>query len=285
MVRRSRPGDAKALRAVHAVVYPDEAYTAVYLQQLAARRLVWVAEDGGSMVGYTAVSLIPGLNAVYSLTGGVLPVYRRQGVGSQLMANILRDAPSLGVRQLSCPVTNLDSAAARFLCYHGFYNEHEEWFMSLSGLEVLPTAVPPPTCRIKTYNTTIRAAQLFRALYDRSFGPFPWYQPYSMAEIEAALIAPTELLFLFKAEKAIGFAWLHTDKSEIEPIGIVKREQGQGYGRFLLLAALHHLKQQGSDQAQIGVWRSNHAAIQLYQSLGFQHNHTIIYLALDLKTP
>ncbi|MCP4425482.1 MAG: GNAT family N-acetyltransferase, partial [Chloroflexi bacterium] len=140
-----------------------------------------------------------------------------------------------------------------------------------------------PSCRIQTSPSRTEAMRHFRALYDQSFGPAPWYQPYSADEVDATLENPADILFLFKDDASIGFAWLQ--KEAIEPIGIVPGERGRGYGRFLLLAALHKLKQRGAAQAQIGVWRENETAVSLYQSFGFQHQKTLAYLALAVPFP
>ncbi len=240
----------------------------------------WVIEEEGKVVGYTAVSPVPGLDGVFSLTGAIASNRQRQGLGSRLLAHTLREASQLNMRQLSHSVTDLNSSAAHFLRRHGFFIEHEEWLLQLADFTRLPTAVPPPSCRIQTFPARREAAQQFQSLYDQSFGGKPWHQPYSLDEIEETLNKPADILFLVKANQPIGFAWLQNEA--IEPIGVVKGEQGKGYGRFLLHAALHKLKQRGAGQAQIGVWRENETAVRLYQSLGFQHQQTITYLAFAL---
>jgi mycothiol synthase len=175
----------------------------------------------------------------------------------------------------------LDSPAAHFLRHHDFFIEHEEWLLRISDLTGLPTAVPPPACRVHTYQSRPATIRQFRALYNQSFGSRPWYQPYSRAEVKETLDKSTDILFLHKANRPIGFAWLQGES--IEPIGIVREEQGRGYGRFILLAALHELQRRGQTQAAIGLWRNNRAALRLYQSLGFQHQQTIVYLAFDMR--
>ena len=84
-------------------------------QPLPVAQRVWLLEEAGQMVGYTAVSAIPGLNDIYELTGGILPAKRRQGLGSCLLQHVLHEAPGLNIRQLSHCVTDLASPAAHFL--------------------------------------------------------------------------------------------------------------------------------------------------------------------------
>ena len=281
-IRLFRPTDSAALKTIHTALYPGQSFT--------MGRHTWVIEDGEEVMGYTAVFPVPGLDGLFSLIGGVVPRQQRRGVGSQLLAHTLREAPGLGIRRLSHAVTDLNSPTVPFLRQHGFFIEHEEWLMMLPDLTRLGTAtstslsadVPPTACRIQTYHTFNDAARQFRALYDQSFGDNPWYQPYSTTEMEDTLNEPTDILFLIKDDEPIGFAWLR--KEAIEPIGIVKEEQGKGYGRFLLLSTLHKLKQRGAGQGQIGTWRENETAVRLYKSLGFQHQKTITYLARNITS-
>lgn len=268
-IRSWRKTDTAVLRQIHRLITSDQPFPAT--------RHLWLVEDEGQVVGYTAVSPVPGLPGVYNLEGGILPAHRRQGLGSRLLQHVLHEAPALNVRQLSYCVTDLVNPAAYFLRHHNFFVEHEEWLMHLSPLPLRPPA-PQPDCQIQPHPAPV---PLFRQLYDQSFGGTPWYQPYSEEEVENTLENPEDILFLLRDAQPIGFAWLQ--EAAIEPIGIVREEWGKGYGRALLLAALHELQQRGKTQAKIGVWRSNQAAIHLYQSVGFQHQQTLTYLALDAQ--
>jgi ribosomal protein S18 acetylase RimI-like enzyme len=269
IIRKGRKVDTAVFHQLHQRINPG--------QPLPATQHVWLLEDGGRVVGYTAVSPVPGLESIYELSGGILPEKRRQGLGSHLLQHVLHEANRLNIRQLSHCVTDLDSPAAHFLRRHHFLIEHEEWLLHLSPLPPR-TPAPLPSCQLQTRHSP---TSLFRHLYDQSFGGTPWYQPYSEEEVENSLDDPGDILFLFKDDQPVGFAWLQSE--QIEPIGIVREEWEKGYGRYLLLAALHKLKQRGADQAKIGVWRTNHAAVHLYQSVGFQCWQTLTYLAFDIQ--
>jgi ribosomal protein S18 acetylase RimI-like enzyme len=69
---------------------------------------------------------------------------------------------------------------------------------------------------------------------------------------------------------------------EIEPIGIVPLHQGQGFGRLLLLLAIHRLAEGGHNAVKIGLWASNYVALHLYHSVGFRPVGRRYYLARDL---
>jgi hypothetical protein len=49
-----------------------------------------------------------------------------------------------------------------------------------------------------------------------------------------------------------------------------------------LLGALHSLRRQGARLVEIGLWRQNAVAMNLYQSLGFFETGNWYYLACDL---
>ncbi|MFQ5399393.1 MAG: GNAT family N-acetyltransferase [Anaerolineae bacterium] len=261
-----RPGTAERLRWRLAAVPQENGHG-------------WVLAEGSVAVGYAVVSPVPGLDGVVSLEGGIHPEHRQQGLGGRLMAHVLAALPPLGLKQISAVVADIAGPAARFLHRHGFFVEHEEWFLRLPDLQTRQLVYATPA-NLRIRSNFPSPIDLFCALYARSFGGTPWYQPYSREEVEETLADPADILFLFRDGRAIGFAWLQGEM--IEPLGIVREERGRGYGRFLLQSALHELKQRGAAQVEIGVWRENETAVRLYQSLGFRHEKTTTYLALEL---
>ena len=248
----------------------------------------WVAWMGEKPVGYLATTPVPGLDRVFDLQGYVAPGLRRRGIGSCLLQVALDALSTAGVRQLSHGVESLESPAAHFLRSHNFYVEHEEWRMERPHLRDLPLLRLPPGCQLQTVERA-QATSRFRALYDRSFASTPWYQPYTVADVEAELDNPADLLFLLCRDETVGFVWMRLKTSaagkvgEIEPIGVVGDVQGRGFGRVLLVAALHRLARRGAQRARLGVWRDNDAAVHLYRWAGFRRIGSLYYLARDLS--
>lgn len=256
---------------------------------------IWVVADvRNTAVGYAAMLPVPGLVDLLELEGGIVPEKRRMGYGRLLLRHVLEQAKSTPYRQLSVRVPNPDDQETHFLQAHGFFLEHEEWVLRKEPL--LPDKETlAPEVRVLAIADEATAVASFIALYEQSFAPHPWYQPYIPAELTANLSHPHDLLFLYTAQtayqsaipnpqSAIGFAWLHLQGTmgEIEPMGITPMWQGKGYGRILLRATLQHLAQRGASSAQITAWHNNHRAIHLYQNIGFQHVHTHTYLAYNL---
>jgi len=283
-VRGFRLTDTAVLSPPHRRLFPSR------LRQSNGR--VWiVANEQGTAVGYALTTPVPGLPGLLELDGHILPQQQRKGYGRFLLQHVLQDLAKTNAWQLSHSVTDVNTPAAHFLRACGFFVEHEEWTMVNEQLAMSNEQTALDNCSLFiVHSDWATAVPTFLSLYHKAFSPHPWYQPFTPTEVQATLAHPTDLLFLqspipnLQSPSPIGFAWLRQDgtASEIEPIGIVPAWQGKGYGRILLTAALQQLAQRGATAVQITTWRSNTAAIHLYQSLGFQHNHTITYLAYNL---
>jgi ribosomal protein S18 acetylase RimI-like enzyme len=285
-IRPYTAADAGRLTAIHNEIKADlfnttDRFDGHMRHVIASGGRAWVLSEGTTIVVYAATSPVPGLDAVMNLEGFIVPARQRRGLGSHLLRHVMRELRETDARQLSYCLTSLDGPAAEFLRRHRFFLEHEESMMRLSDLTGLPERADG---EMQTFSRE-KAIRTFCALYRQSFIGFPWYQPYSEGEVETTLDSPPDLQFLIKRGRPIGFVWTRlggTGVGEIEPIGVVKREQGQGHGRTLLLAGLHRLAHLGAREAKIGVWRDNRVAIALYQDLGFQLTETLAYLAYNI---
>lgn len=266
----------------HAVMHTPESFARYVADMSVGDGRIWVITDTQDIiVGYAIIAPVPGLPDQGEIDGAIAPDYQRQGYGSYLLQHILDHLHHGSICQISHCVSAVDTTAAHFLRHHGFVTEHEEWILARPHLHDLPSLPVRSDCRSATFSTRSRTIRTFCDLYERSFHAYPWYQPYTSDEVAMTLDAPQDVLFLRRDDIPIGFAWLHVrgGVGEIEPFGIVEAWQGQGYGRILFVAALHQLIARAATSAQIGAWRNNQPALHLYQSLGFQYDHTLTYLA------
>jgi ribosomal protein S18 acetylase RimI-like enzyme len=289
MIRAYVDQDAPLLAAIHNRVFPNKVYGPDGFRELvqgtlAGGGLAWVVA-GFQLSGYALLTPVPGLNGVGDLTGCITPERRRIGLGSQLLRFVLAGLQATDFRQIAHFVTDLDSPGARFLLYHDFYVEHEEWLMELDNLDSLAESPGADSTRLQTFPRQT-AVSLFCRLYAESFSGLPWDQPFTRSEVVAALPDSRDMLFVTLDGEPIGFAWIGLDANGhglIEPLGIVSVQQHRGYGRTLLGGAVRELAKRGAKRVQISAWRNNEAAIHLYRSLGFRHCRTFTYLAIDLK--
>ncbi len=282
LFRPMRNNERDALFNLHNDIVGTDFYRQ-FQQSLDRTEGVWVLTLDDVLVGYTAVFSVPGIDGLLEMQGGITPDCRRCGLGSIMLQGVLaalRDAP---FHTLSYPVENMNMAVAKFLQHHNFWVEHEEWTMTMTDLTYLPP-IPANHCHLQTLPRSESIAR-FLAVYDASFADMAWNQPFSQAEMAHTLLDSDEMLFLVNGDAFLGCAWLRypePNHAEIEPIGIVKAEQGKRYGRILLTTILQKLAQQNIQTVSLGVWANNHKAINLYQSVGFTHTDTVTYLAHSL---
>ncbi len=288
-IRAAVPDDAASLFVVQAALAPTDAgQMQAWMQEMEDRLesggRAWVAARGRRLAGYALIDPLPGLPGVYDLSGGIVPARRRQGLGAQLLRHVQDAGRELGVGRLSCRVERLEDETAIFLLRRGFVVEHEECLLELSDLDDLPLVAAEPWGEL-TILEPEQAVATFCRVYDAAFAGQPWSQPYTALEVAGALTDPDDLLFLMAGGEAIGVVWhelLPNGRGRIEPIGIVPEYQGRGQGRRLLIEALHRLRRRGANPIEIGLWRRNAVAMNLYKSLGFSEEQNWYYLACDL---
>lgn len=253
----------------------------------------WViANPANQPIGYATVSTVPGLPQMMALDGGILPDWRRQGAGRQLLTTLIAAMErQTAVSQLSAAVRSDQPDVARFLQVNGFGVEHVEWQMrrSLASQPSTNRQPQPPTDQLTVQLADDKTAvSTFLTLYDQSFAHTPWHQPFTAEEVRL-IRRPTDQLYLLSQHaRPIGFAWVHfprPNQALIEPIGIIRHRQHQGHGRFLLHTLLNQLYQQGVKTVELGVWASNQTAVSLYHTLGFQKIDSTTYYAYQLHPP
>ncbi|MCB8926681.1 MAG: GNAT family N-acetyltransferase [Ardenticatenaceae bacterium] len=272
IVRPPQISDVDPLLAIAtAVSQSAQPILAIRSQQIDGR--FWTITQQTQPIGYAALLPLPGLPHLFELAGGIAPRFQRQGAGSFLWQAVQQAVAGTDIQQITFTTDGLASPASHFLQHHQFELEHEEWTMQL---ENVATAVFSPSTLSAKLQKVARdtAVRTLPQLYERCFAHTPWFQPYTAAEVSATWEPSDELWTLVSDATPIGFAWLHFPEptvAEIEPIGIVRQNQGLGYGRFLLTSLLQALQNRGVQTVTLGVWATNETAVHLYQSLGFRH--------------
>lgn len=290
-IRPAGADDTAAMFVVRAALSPIDAallmsWTQDLEERLESGSWAWVVADGRRLAGFAVVDPLPGLPGIANLFGGIVPARQRQGLGTRLLRHVQAEAKSNGIRLLASRFGDPEEEPAAFLLRRGFFVEHEECLLELPESVELPSTPHSPQADLVTYPPE-KAITAFRRVYDESFSGRPWSQPYSEAEVASSLARPEDLLFAEVGGKPVGVVWheiLPDDRGQVEPLGIVPEWQGRGLGRRLLLAAVHDLRRRGAKVIEIGLWRDNTAAYNLYSSVGFVEVGRWHFLAFDTGT-
>ena len=113
------PDEASVIEGILALSPGASAWSASTLLSLVnAGARVWVADEKGELVGTVAARTIADEAEILNL--GVVPAWRRRGVGRSLMAVALDEAGQAGAKQAFLEVRESNAAARAFYSALGF---------------------------------------------------------------------------------------------------------------------------------------------------------------------
>lgn len=129
--RLYQPEDFAALYAIEEICFqPPLRFPRAYMQRLLQNPegATWVAEDDGGMLGFAIVEWPhqEGEILAYIQTLEVLPGWRKQGVGAELLRRLESSAQSAGARLIWLHVDADNSSAIRLYQAHGYQCEARE---------------------------------------------------------------------------------------------------------------------------------------------------------------
>ncbi|HEU5455755.1 MAG TPA: mycothiol synthase [Nocardioides sp.] len=204
----------------------------------------------------------------------VHPASRRQGLGRELLDDVLAEADGGGLRAWS----HADHpGAARLAATHGFDRVRELWVMRRPAATPLPDLVPPGGVAIRGYRPA-DDEELLR-VNAAAFADHPEQGAMDAANLAARMsepwFDPDGLLVAEDRDGSLlGFHWTkqHSPElGEVYVVAIAPEAQGRGLGKVLTLAGLHHLAGLGVAEVLLYVESDNAPAIAVYSRLGFGH--------------
>jgi len=201
----------------------------------------------------------------------VAPASRRAGLGGELAA------AALGGDRPVTAWSHGDHPAARVLAdRHGLRRARELWVMRLHGDAALPELVVPDAITVRGYRPSDEDEVL--RVNAAAFAHHPEQGSMDAADLTDRMAEdwydPAGLLVADHGNGLSGFHWTkqHDEHlGEVYVVAIDPAAQGQGLGKVLTLAGLHHLRGLGLGEVLLYVESDNAPAVRVYSGLGFTH--------------
>ena len=283
--------------------YPLSEHVVLHLRHGGSGSLHVLAEqpDSPELLGYAHLDVSDAAEGPAAELA-VSPAARRRGLGGRLLDEVLRQAePHPG--RLRLWAHGADAAANELAASHGFHRVRRLWQLRRSLFAPLDPVDLPAGVTLRTFDRT-RDIPEWLALNSAAFTDLPDQGGWVRADLEQRMAEPwfdPEGFLIAQAAdgRLVGFHWTkvhshghghhHVDEAththaderpgspghahdpigEVYVVGVAPDRRGQGLGRSLTLAGLHHLRHRGLAAALLYVDADNAAAISLYRALGF----------------
>jgi mycothiol synthase len=252
-----------------------------------------LAYEEGRLAGY-AHTLAYGDEATrrVSCEFVVHPEQRGRGVGKLLLSRAVQHAESLGAHRLDVWAYN-DSKTSSHLARQLGFTARRRLLHLHRHLTSAPKYVSPEGAGIRCYRPGEDDAQ-WLALNNRIFSGHPENGCWTLDDLRARLSQPwfnaEDFLVLDIDGEMAGFCWLKVEErgtegrvGEIYVIGTAPEHRGRGLGKFLVAAALAHLRTRAANVAAIYVDEANAPAVALYEQSGFHYHHVDVCYSRDLR--
>ncbi len=201
----------------------------------------------------------------------VTPDARGRGLGAELAAAALPgDADATAWSHGDHP------AAVRLAERHRLRRARELWVMRRSAAEPLPDLQVPDGLRIRGYQDADRDEVL--RVNAAAFAHHPEQGAMDADDLASRMGEDWfDRAGLLVADDGAGLRGFHWTKQhdaglgEVYVVAVDPAAQGQGLGRVLTLAGLHHLRGLGVAEVLLYVESDNAPAVRVYERLGFAH--------------
>jgi GNAT superfamily N-acetyltransferase len=296
MIREFRDDDAEAVSAALHEEDPPIPVTAAgvlhsrHAQPERAHVGMWVAEDGGRIVGWADANMrwstsVPDVGDVWAY---VVPSERRRGIGGALYAETERHVRELGARTLES--WTYTDAGRRLLENHGFRATGDERISALDLAKADTSALPAleerhaaEGFRLVRLGGVIHRVEELHRLYAEASADVPEYfkeddvrldewrretLEHPQLSLEGSFIAlapngvPAALAFLELDEPA--------RLAANELTGTLVEYRRRGLARLVKLASIRWAKENGYERIFTGNAEANEAMLGLNVSLGYE---------------
>lgn len=221
----------------------------------------------------------------------VAPLYRRRGVGTELLDRAMEQARRQGVDRFDLWGYN-SNATSEGLAARARFEPARRLLHLHRHASAFASAPAPDGVAVRPFRVG-EDERRWLALNSRIFADHPENGGWTLDDLAARMAQPWfdphDLLMLDVDGEPAGFCWLKVEErpgegrvGEIYVIGTVPEVRGHGLGRYLLARGLARLAEHSVDVVAIYVDEANCAAVRLYGSAGFHHHHVDICYSLRL---
>ena len=248
---------------------------------------VWVAELDGKLVGYAVALEQPSRRC--TVYGVVHPAYRRNGLGSQLLALTLERAREVDSQDVLVYANEHNQAANLFLKQHPFQPVGSSGVMKAPATLEVPPYEFPAGFTLRHYSDVNEPRILLEALnlcYLDMWGHQHNDHP-STEELRSPRFLryydAVDILLLFHEKGAVtGICSVKSGARKagegnftdlLDAPGIIKEHRDRGLQRPLALAAIQHLRRKGRHPITLEFWGDTEKALNIYRELGFEMAH------------
>ena len=280
---------------VYNAVWPNDAITMDEVRSFKASVRAYVdhlAREDGVAVGSAVGAISPRrADRVFTLIG-VLPEYRRRGVGSALYHAISAWAAGRGLTELEAPVHDNDPESLAFAERRGFVEERRELGVVLHLTEITPPKIEPPDgVEIVTW---AERPELARGIYEVALEALPDipgseedevepFEDWLAHDMQGSGDRPEATFVALAGEEVVGYAKLSL--TEAQPttahhdLSAVKRAwRGRGVARALKAAQINWALANGYEELHTRNEERNEPIRRLNARLGYRPGIGRIYL-------
>ncbi|MEV0716932.1 GNAT family N-acetyltransferase [Asanoa sp. NPDC050611] len=276
-VRRASGDDDFALvRQVRMAVVPYERAPSIAEMRASLTRdsLVLVVERDGKLIG-SGTANRSSIAGAATVTPRVLPEFRRQGIGSRVLAHLWAHAATLGVGQV---LAHADDEGSRAFAERHAFTEVDRQVEQVRAIGA--EQAPPPRADVEVV-TVAQRPELWDVAYDglaqQAFADMALIAPMhaSLDEWRTNWIGDPAAMFLALAEgEPVGLAGLIADDDNPHraenALTVVRRDwRGRGVAAYLKRIALAHAAATGLTEVYTWTQQGNADMRRLNTHLGY----------------
>lgn len=212
------------------------------------------------------------------VSGMVHPDYRRQGIFTLLLHVAKGECERRGIDELFLIVEHASQSGLAFAESLSAEHHHAEYKMVLSELKEAQSITQPLEIREARVGEGAMLAYITAAAFEIEEEEVDWYEKNVTENMSRnSYIALYQDSYVGKLDVGLGL-----DEALIYGFGVMPIYQHRGYGRQILIYAIHDLQKRGYGNIALEVEIENKNAFALYQSTGFYISSTYDYYRVDV---